>query len=248
MEKQEMNVRKETLDMALVKFAIPLSIIAFILAKTKVKIKFHSHPCQKAKETDNMKINKIDEPKNKQKNKNQIEAEDREVYCFGTAKLFEKRRKRIAFLNKLPKYIGLFIPLSLGIIVSSDNSFLMPIFKSIAFILNTIMLVLSLWALIFDWDNRLENFTESISNNRRYYKIFKEIAERYNEDETKYANLYRETILLDDMQQAKDDKENFSAKEDRFIMREGLYQTQRECTVCGRIPDKNLNNCSCCGK
>jgi len=252
MEKQELNNRKEAWDMALIKLAIPLSIIAFVFAKAKIKIKLCSYPKEKKKETDDIDEPKT-EPTDKPKNKDQAEAEDRAVYCFGTAKLFEKRRKRIGFLNKLTKYVGLLIPLSFSLFYMSleNSSFILtftPIFKYVALTLNVILLFISSWALIFDWDNRLENFTESISNNRRYFKIFKEIAERYNEDETKYANLYRETILLDDIQQAKDDKENFSAKDDRFIMREGLYQTQRECTICGKIPDINLKNCSCCGK
>jgi len=180
-------------------------------------------------------------------------AVDRAVYCFGTAKLFEKRRKKIGFRNKLTKYVGLLIPLSFGLFyMSLENSSLIltytPILKYVALGFNIILLFISSWALIFDWDNRLENFTESISNNRRYYKIFLEIAERYDEDIVKYANLYKETKLLDDAQQEKDEKENLSAEDERFIMREGLCQLHQECPKCKKIPDKGKSvKCSNCG-
>jgi len=254
MEKQELNTRKEAWEMALIKLAIPLSLIAYALAKAKIKIKFHSNPT--AKKTDN--INKpmekpiqkpIEEPTNDQEKNDREEAKRRAIFCFGTAKIFGKRRKTIGFFNKLIKYFGLLVFLSLSLLVSAEDPFLINVFKSVTFVFNVILLVFSLWALIFDWDNRLENFSEAISKNMQYFRVFKEIKERYNEDKTKYANLLTETKLLDDLQQEKDYKENFSAKECRFIMREGLYQLQLKCVVCGKIPNiANPEKCDNCGK
>lgn len=189
----------------------------------------------------------------KREKNDRIEAEDRAVYCFGTAKLFENRRKSLRFFNKINKYIGLFIPLSFGFFfMSLKSSSLMPtlepIFLSITTLLNASLLFISLWALVNDWDVRLENYTESISNNRQYFKVFKEISERYDEKPTEYAAKLKEMILLDDMQQKKDDKENFSAKDNRFITRQGLYQLQLECPKCGNIPSiEKPKTCENCG-
>jgi mobilome CxxCx(11)CxxC protein len=186
------------------------------------------------------------------RNNDLAEARERAIFCFGTARLFEKRRKSLRFVNKINKYIGLFIPLSLGyffISSGTESESLMPIFIYTTAFFSTAQLLISLWALISDWDIKLENYTESVSNNARYYRIFKEIEERYDEDPAKYSAKLKEIMLLDDAQRDKDDRQNISASEDRFIMRRGLYQFQQKCSICGKIPDiRKPKKCANCGK
>jgi len=193
----------------------------------------------------------------KREKSDRLEAEERAVYCFGTAKLFEERRKKYKLRNKIIKFTGLSIPISLGFFAMSPEisslipilkPIVMPILLSITTLINAAMLILSIWALVDEWDAKVENYTESVSNNRQYFKIFKEISERYDENPTEYAAKFKETILLDDIQQNKDDKENFSAWDDRFITRHGLYQLHLPCPKCGNIPSiKNPKPCENCG-
>ncbi|MDR2554694.1 MAG: hypothetical protein LBC64_04625 [Fibromonadaceae bacterium] len=248
MEKQEMNNRKEACNMALLALTIPLSIIALAIAKAKTKINIINVTEAESKTTDN--IDDMDKPKSSE----QIESERRAVYCFGTMRLLEKKRKTLRFFNKTNKFIGLSIPicLSLSLVSAKDLpiiSTIMPIFPYITFILNIYILVISVWALIAEWDAKIENYTDSISNNMQYYKIFKEIAERYNENPTEYAAKFKETILLDDTQRKQDGRGDFSPKDHRFITRQGSHQLQFKCVDCNKIPDiKNPGTCRNCGK
>jgi len=242
-----MNNRTEMRNMAPFALAIPLSIIALAFAKAKIKINLVTNPESK---TANSEPSNKCEPMNRDKK----EAEDRAVFCFGTERLFEKRRKKYQLLNKATKFIGLFVPISLGFFAMSSQDpeltlTLMPIFRYLTTFLNAVILVISVWSMVAEWDAKIENYTESISNNIQYYKAFKEILERYDENPTEYASKLKEMILLDDIQQNKDGKESYSAKDYRFIMRQGLYQLQTTCAKCGEIPDIiNPGTCSNCGK
>jgi len=85
MEKQEMNNRTEACNIALLALTIPLSLIALAFVKTKPKINIVN--ITESKTTDN--IDDMDKPKSSE----QIESESRAVYCFGTVRLLEKKRK-----------------------------------------------------------------------------------------------------------------------------------------------------------
>jgi len=192
-----------------------------------------------------------------QEKNDRMEAEDRAVYCIGTAKLFEERRKKYKLRNKIIKFTGLSIPISLGFFAMSPEieslipilkPVIMPILLSITTLLNAALLLLSVWALVDEWDAKVENYTESVSNNRHYFNVFKEISERYDENPTEYAAKYKEMILLDDIQRNKDGKENFSAWDYRFITRHGLFQLHLPCPKCGNIPSlEKSKTCENCG-
>jgi mobilome CxxCx(11)CxxC protein len=241
MKRQEIYERKETWDKALFALAIPLSIVYLAFAKTKT--------CPFAK---NQKTDNTDKPKSK----DQIEAEMRAVDCFGTARLLEKKRKTIKFFSKANKFIGLAIPLIFGTLytLSNDKSLIpklepiIPIIQLITAILGLALLIISLLALVNDWDTRIENYTKSIPNNMRYHDTFCEIVERYYEDEKKYAALYRKTKSLDDMQQEKDGIEDFSIKDRQFITKHGLHQLDIKCPECKKVPDiTKSGKCGNCG-
>jgi len=182
------------------------------------------------------------------------EATNRAVYCFGTAKLLEKRRKRLRFWNRINKFIGLFIPVFIGLSFMSAKdlpiiiSTIMLIFPYIAFILNASMFVISILALVAEWDAKIENYTDSISNNMQYFNIFKEILDRYYESPKEYSAKLKETTSLDNVQQKQDGRENFSLKEYRFITRVGLYQLHLPCPECNKVPSlEKTKNCENCG-
>jgi len=71
---------------------------------------------------------------------------------------------------------------------------------------------------------------------------------RYTENETKYANLFNDTKIYDNIQQKRDHKMNITEKERRFGMRHALFQFQRECVGCGKIPSlRKPEKCDVCG-
>jgi mobilome CxxCx(11)CxxC protein len=179
------------------------------------------------------------------------EAWDRALFCYGTAKIVEKRTKTLKFLNKINKFIGLAIPLSIGGVVISFglNASLLPTALLILGILGIFQLIVSLWSLIDDWENKIENYVNSKSRNLHYSDLFQKIAKESNEDKTKYTNVFIETMLYDKIQREEDNKMNISEKEKRYGLRYALFQFQRCCVGCGKIPNmKKISKCNVCGK
>lgn len=173
------------------------------------------------------------------------------LFCFGTSAILSKKTRRLRLGNKIIKFLGLGIPLIIGGIVTSF-SFNADFLSTLLFILGFFViaqLILSLWSLIDGWDNKLEAFSESKIKNSDYYDQFKTIAENFNSDTSKYAVKYKEIKIFDDIQRKADEKICFSDKDKRFGMRAGLFQLQRSCGSCKKVPDiKKPSKCSVCGK
>lgn len=185
--------------------------------------------------------------------KDRIEAWDRAVYCFGTAKIFEKRLKQLNILNKGAKFIGLAVPLIIGYFVMTfgkENVLSASWFLYTAAILGFVQLSISLWALVDNWDDKLQCYAEFASENIHYSDTFENIGKRYGENKVEYARLLREMIALDGKQRKLNSKMNISRKENRYAMRYSLFQFERECVECKTIPivDKPKRGCSICGK
>jgi len=261
MEKRETNNRTEAWNVVAFVLAIPL----IALALTKIKPQINVINIAESKTDDN--IDDMDKPKNgdqieaeevvKLEMNDRKEATDRAVYCFGTTRLLEKRREKYKLLNKIIKFTGISIPISLGFFATSPKiaaliptlePVIMPILLSITAFLNIALLYLSVWALVDEWDAKIEIYTDSISNNMQYFKVFKEIAERYIENPTDYSAKLKEMILLDDVQQKQDGKENFSNKDYRHITRLGLHQLHLPCPNCKKVPSlEKTKTCETCG-
>ncbi len=173
------------------------------------------------------------------------------LFCFGTAAILNNKIRKLRLGNKLIKFFGLGIPLIIGGVVTSFslNASFLPILLIVLGGFAVIQLVLSLWSLIDGWDNKIEVFSESKVKNSDYYDQFKTIASNFDSDTTKYESLYKELKIYDDIQRKSDEKICFSNKDKRFGMRAGLFQLQKECVSCKKIPDiKKPTKCSVCGK
>lgn len=184
---------------------------------------------------------------------NIVEAGQRALFCFGTAKIVENRMKRLKLANRIIKFLGLFIPLIIGGIVLSFGSCstLQPMFTPILGALALVQLVLSLWALVANWDQMIIDYSESKTKNLYLCDVLIDIYRNYTDDETKYDSIYKEFILRDTQQRDNDNKNfNFSDKEKRLGMRYGLWLYQWPCAECNKIPNlrKPDKKCSVCGK
>jgi len=186
----------------------------------------------------------------KEKN-DRIEAWNRAVCCFGTAKIFEKRLRELDPINKRTQILGFVTPLLFGCFVmfsDKENILSNHVFLFFVAIFSFIQLFVSLWALVDNWNNKLGDYTTSISENMFYAGKFEDIGRRYSEDKDRHEKLLQETILSDDLQRKRDIKMNISAKEIRYGRRYALSRFQRKCAECGEIPivDSPNKNCSLC--
>lgn len=176
---------------------------------------------------------------------------DRSLNCYGTAYLLQYKMQKITVFNTILKFMGLAIPLVVGGVVLSFgyNQALMPILLYVLGILSIIQLIVSLWAIVDNWDRKIEIYSESKLKNLELSDLLKDCALRYNQDKDKYDSVFTELIIKDDIQKRNDNKIYFSEKEKRKGLRAGLFQFQRECVSCKKIPKSlRASNCETCGK
>ncbi len=187
----------------------------------------------------------------KREKNDRIEAWNRAVLCFGTARIFEEREKCIILFNKFTKITELIVPLITGsaAITFGINFSLMPKYVLIATGGIAIMqLIFSLWALIFSFEDKLKHYSDSVSNNTSYSEKFEEIGRRYDEDINEYEKTFEKMILLDNRQREIDGRMGITNKEKRFGMSEALSRFNRYCSMCGKKPDiDNSKKCKNCG-
>jgi mobilome CxxCx(11)CxxC protein len=187
------------------------------------------------------------------KEDNVTEACFRAIDAYGTAKIFEKRLKKLEFSEKINKLMGFIAPMGVGIAVITVevNAKLISIFTIAAGVICFVQLMISLWALINRRDTTLKQYSDSKSANYYYANKFRDIWKRYDQDEEKYAKLLERFVPLDDEQQKIDQGllGEVSLEEKHFGMREALYQYQHKCKECGKIPDlKHPETCKIFGK
>ena len=187
-----------------------------------------------------------------EKNQNSIQndARDRALHCYGTAKVVEKRLRNLNRIDKIAKFLGLILPLSIGsfVVTVGTDTALAPKLLYISGILGAFQLIITLWSLIDNWSGKLEDYMESKIKNMYYTDVFTEIGMRYKEDEAKYANLFNDTKILDNIQQGRDHKINITEKERRFGMRHALFQFRQICAGCKKIPSLGKPiKCDVCG-
>jgi len=175
---------------------------------------------------------------------------DNALHSFGTAYIFEKRASSIRKSINLLTFLGIATPAMVGAVIgtfslSPQNTKYVLI---IAGILGLLQLVLSIWAIVSGWNDRLSYYLESKSANYRLADEFSQLANSTSlseaDFETRLQVLDKEMTIRNDL----DNRHNFSDKEKRMGMRVGLRQYQRHCVKCGQIPSLKPSNCDVCGK
>jgi mobilome CxxCx(11)CxxC protein len=180
-----------------------------------------------------------------------IECADSALRCYGTAYIFEKRacdvRRKLKFLT----FLGIANPMVVGAVIYTYN--LCP--ESLRFFLcttgavSTFQLILSVWALVNEWDNKLSNYLASKSDNYnladKYDKLAKTTIMTKNEFEIKFSSVEGEATSRVNF----DEKYDVSGKEKRMGMRFGLRRYQRSCAGCKKIPTTmESTECGICGQ
>jgi len=170
---------------------------------------------------------------------------DKEIYAYGTAFLFEGRSAALRFRLRILSFLSLAVPLSVGgtAFVAADAKWL-PIIVTISGILSIPLFVMTLWSLVFRWEERL-------AASERSCKLNNDLKNRWN-DLARYAELDSEdkfqTLLnLDRTQEHNDITQDVSVKDKRRIMRASLVQYSRQCATCGIQPTSLSAKSSSCG-
>ncbi|HUX59547.1 MAG TPA: mobilome CxxCx(11)CxxC protein [Bacteroidales bacterium] len=169
--------------------------------------------------------------------------------AFGTAYIFRKKAEKYKKLTSRLKFFGIAVPLTVGAtaIGYGFNSEILKMSVILALPLTIIQLIVSLNAIINQWDNELSYSYESASENLVIALGYETIAK----NPPKKSDLIVEMQVLKTKQESRDmqdDKHSISERDERMGMRYALRNYQRPCAGCGIVPESMIaTECNICG-
>ena len=173
---------------------------------------------------------------------------EKEIYAYGTAYIFELRSRSLRFRLRILSFLSLAVPLSVGgIAMAAADAKLLPVIVTISGILSIPLFVLTLWSLVFRWEERLTASEHACKINNELKNGWEDLA-RYEEPDRE--DKYRVLLERDRIQEQHDLSQDVSAKEKRQMMRASLIQYQRKCATCGIQPismSAKNSSCATCG-
>lgn len=176
------------------------------------------------------------------------ECREKQRYSFGTARIFERRTRRLQLAQKLITFLGLLCPLAVGAIaLSFSDSYkdIQPYALAIAGVLGIVQLIFSLWSLVARWDERNSYAVSSLKANTRLTTDFEDLAAAdtiiVERDIPRLRDEYKR-------QDVEDTAQNITPEEKRFAMRQTLFQYKLQCVTCGQLPTSiKPSKCDTCG-
>jgi mobilome CxxCx(11)CxxC protein len=165
--------------------------------------------------------------------------------AFGTADIFERRAGRLSTKIKWLAFMGLGQVVVVGATVISfgtKSSHLEQLLYGVG-IVAVGQAMISLWALIANWDTALSYASESQAENNRLSRRFVDLAGIESNDVE-----FRVKRAEYEAREAQDAKQQITEKEKRRGMRSGLRQFRRQCDRCKLVPESmDASKCSVCG-
>ncbi|GAB7543678.1 mobilome CxxCx(11)CxxC protein [Cupriavidus sp. 8B] len=174
---------------------------------------------------------------------------EKEIYAYGTAFLFEGRARGLRYCLRILSFLSLAVPLSVGGIAMtfSDPVRLSTVVK-VSGGLSIPLFVMTLWSLVFRWEERLAASEHSRRVNTELKNSWEDLRRFKGRDaEERFKTL----LEADRKQEQKDIGQDVSAKDRRRMMRASLIQYQRACATC-RVQPASMSvwrraKCATCG-
>lgn len=173
---------------------------------------------------------------------------EREIYAYGTAYIFESRSRSLRFRLRILSFLSLAVPLSVGgIAMATADKNLLPVIVLISGVLSVPLFVMTLWSLVFRWEERLDAAGHACKVNNELKNGWEDLARYKGPDaEEKFSVL----LERDRIQEQSDVRQDVSEKEKKKMMRASLIQYRRKCATCGVQPismsAKGIS-CTTCG-
>lgn len=178
------------------------------------------------------------------------------LHSYGTGYIYKKRasfkRKKLKALT----FLGIIVPVLVGGIVTTyDNisaQYLSLIFI-VAGTLSLIQLILSVFSLVYNWEDSYSYYLESSNDNfsisSEYEKLFKNFSPDYELKLLKRLELDKSTVDIKyKIRSSNDNKYPLTQKENNEGMRYSLRYFKRQCKGCNIVPiDMKPTKCGVCG-
>jgi mobilome CxxCx(11)CxxC protein len=172
------------------------------------------------------------------------------LHSYGKTCVFENRAKR--FHNRLIilKWLGIAVPILVYGIIASFNlsSEVQKFFLTSASIISTLLLVISIWSLVADWEKQYSKSMKAQIDFLELCRLYRELGTTTLKKLSQYTEeLSKLDILMEKADQLAIEL-TISEEEKRMGMRCGLREFQRKCASCAKIPkDIVSTNCPVCG-
>jgi mobilome CxxCx(11)CxxC protein len=175
---------------------------------------------------------------------------DRAIYAHGTAQIFIRRSNKLKRRLRWLSFFGLAGVVCIGAIVTlfGIGAPSLSWVLAIAGIVAVGQLLLSLWSLIANWADNLAYSLESAAENLALSSAFRELGKRAQNPPPDLDARFADLRARDESRRISDTKQGITEKEKRFGMRAGLFQFQRECAGCNKVPaSMEPTACKVCG-
>ncbi len=176
------------------------------------------------------------------------------VEAEGTYNIFAKRAKRIGRLTALRDFIGILVPIAVAFFATTNwvqtlsgfRDFALAALGVVAFI-QTLVVV---WSLITRWDDEGAYSKRAMRDNYEMKSAWEQMGKA---DVADLSAEYKVRTLQQSIIDSHDIGRNITDSERQMGMRAGLFQFQRSCSVCKKIPTSRslprvaLRRCGACG-
>ena len=173
------------------------------------------------------------------------------LYAFGTAYIFEQRAHYLRRRLRLITFLGIAVPAVGGasVLALGAASHAATVLISVLAVLGIAQFVVSIWAVICDWQGEYTYALESCNANMEQYSKYDSLGK----DPPSTANEAKaEFRLIEALAQCRDEldmKSGMTDQEKRMGMRAALRQLQKACAGCEKIPTSMVpTDCSVCGR
>lgn len=190
-------------------------------------------------------------PKENKYDKLRIDCHNKAYDCDAMKYIFEKRAKRLKGYATTLKAFGIIVPSLIGSVALSyqlESPFL-QFLVSVAVPCMIIQFIISLWALVAEWDNELSYSYEAIQSYSPLFAKYKNIADYPPEEYITFKSAVDVIDLESSFREQQDTSHNVKEWEKRMGMRYSLREHKCSCYGCKVIPlSMESTACDVCGK
>ncbi len=173
------------------------------------------------------------------------------LYCYGTAYIFEQRVTPLRIAIKILLFSSLAGPLVIGalVIAVGTKGTIIKWALIVAAILSFIQIIVSLWSLVAQWQNKLPSYENSIIENHLLSNEFKDLANNNILSDSEWRTRSDVLEVKGEFQKRKDLTQSISEEEKRMGMRYALRFFGRQCVGCSEVPITiETSDCPVCGQ
>jgi mobilome CxxCx(11)CxxC protein len=171
-----------------------------------------------------------------------VQAWGQALHAHGTSEVFRKRADRLSWRTRLRDFLGIALPVGLGVVAANTNQTVTAFAIPIVGILAGLQLLLVIWSIMSRWDEEYWYSINAMRENSSLCTTWERIARLSG------PALFDRTMIQDQLILDRDSSKGITEKEKRFGMRAGLFRYAKACAGCGEVPKTmKRGSCGVCG-